>query len=548
MFKRALSLIISFVFLFSFFVSSFSFPVFADSSSGGGGSSRSEEVDDYGDGSSFFDAVKLAFGVMTDGEGGTPAANIPFIGSALDCALTSTGTTTVLNWLCAATGTIFTDTTMEQLNNRTSALFTNNGESIPLIDIMYLGKDGNLYFRDSFLEGFKSSLSQVEYDSGYAQIVPLKKANELYTYIVDHISNPSIISLFSRALSGETNPVIFYTSCDSYSNFTSVKYWQYNSFTQDALYSSLGEISYSNFISKVNGSGSIDVHRFDGAQFTFTYVDSNGFNSSKNTTTSAFSVAGSSSDFLGFSASRYSLIAPEPVTIYRTKAWAEYYLNGGASVISVDSPYSPYGAVNTFDSNYDELQKAYTNLAKDVSDGTKTLDDMSSDLSSLIKVSQDIEDDTGDIVDNTFSIISYLRRILSKLSDIGSKLTYSNVVGTVNAASNLISSIGSVLDDLFNSSDSFSLLDFVSNGISDTMKTVFPFSLSHDMLLIYELLSVEPQVPEINFHFSIDRLGFSYDFSYVADDFQNLAYITRFFSSIGFVILLINLTNKMLKK
>lgn len=66
--------------------------------------------------------------------------------------------------------------------------------------------------------------------------------------------------------------------------------------------------------------------------------------------------------------------------------------------------------------------------------------------------------------------------------------------------------------------------------------------------MILELFSVDAKVPQINFSFDLKRLGLSYDYSYTANDFEKLAYMTRFFSSVGFVMVLINLTNKILKK
>ena len=198
------------------------------------------------------------------------------------------------------------------------------------------------------------------------------------------------------------------------------------------------------------------------------------------------------------------------------------------------------------------MQKQYKQLAGEVASGNKTLKEINETLSN------DILDSVADVAQSVVQQTNYLKKILDEVKSISGKLTYSNVVGTVSAASNLLSAICDGLDSLFGGEEGgvFSLLDFVENYVLDgagntaasIMKKSFPFSLPHDFYLILELFSVDAKVPQINFSFDLKRLGLSYDYSYTANDFQKLAYMTRFFSSVGFVMVLINLTNKILKK
>ena len=201
---------------------------------------------------------------------------------------------------------------------------------------------------------------------------------------------------------------------------------------------------------------------------------------------------------------------------------------------------------------YQGLQKQYKELAGEVAAGNKTLKEINQTLSDQIL------DTVADISQDVAQQTNYLKKILEEIRSISGKLTYSNVVGTVTAAGSLLSSICDALDSLFGGEDGavFSLLDFVENHVlnesgqtaASIMKSVFPFSLPQDFYLILELLSVDPQTPQVHFKFELKRLNMSYDYTYVADDFAKLAYMTRFFSSVGFVLLLINFTNKILKK
>ena len=236
----------------------------------------------------------------------------------------------------------------------------------------------------------------------------------------------------------------------------------------------------------------------------------------------------------------------------------KFYSSGGTGVIRGNTYYALDNAQdldnifgNDWKAYYQGLQKQYKDLAGEVASGNKTLKEINQTLS------DEILDTVADISQDVTQQTNYLKKILNELESISGKLTYSNVVETVSAASNLLSAVCDVLDSLFSSDDGvFSLLDFVETYVLDgtgktiasVMQTVFPFSLPHDFYLILELLSVNPETPQVHFKFDLARLGMSYDYSYTANDFEKLAYMTRFFSSVGFVLLLINFTNKILKK
>ena len=244
---------------------------------------------------------------------------------------------------------------------------------------------------------------------------------------------------------------------------------------------------------------------------------------------------------------------------YRSVDYMQYYTSGGTGVIRGNTYYAMDNAQNPdnifgkdWKAYYQGLQKQYKELAGEVAAGNKTLKEINQTLSDQIL------DTVADISQDVAQQTNYLKKILEEIRSISGKLTYSNVVGTVSAASNLLSAICDGLDSLFGGEDGgiFSLLDFVENHVlnesgqtaASIMKTVFPFSLPQDFYLILELLSVDPQTPQVHFKFELERLNMSYDYTYVADDFAKLAYMTRFFSSVGFVLLLINFTNKILKK
>ena len=105
------------------------------------------------------------------------------------------------------------------------------------------------------------------------------------------------------------------------------------------------------------------------------------------------------------------------------------------------------------------MQKQYKQLAGEVASGNKTLKEINETLSN------DILDSVADVSQSVAQQTNYLKKILDEVKSISSKLTYSNVVGTVSAASNLLSAICDGLDSLFGGEEGgvFSLLDFVWN-------------------------------------------------------------------------------------
>lgn len=464
-------------------------------------------------------------------------------------------------FLCAvgSIGAIFSDeTTVKGCINQFKAIYGNSvADYDTMRKIFYIGKDGQLYFTDEFIETTKNIVDQASFENGVFS-VPFCTSDLVYqkalSFGILYLTNN-----VASCLSGDDSRLM--NCCYS----TAYKYFN-DGFSITGLYPVLTFNDYSSYLAFCNGRVSSVPTFFykynnDGpvllslpeSIFPWSSVpDSNGnFNRVNH---SPFNFNEGQSKFLTSNpgsddSSPFCFFAGVGTfEAYRSSDWLDFYMSGGTGVLRGNTYYKLDNAVNPDEvangsAIYKQLQEHYKTLAGEVKAGTKTLSEINQILS------DEILDTAKDIEQNTAVQANYLKKILNEVKDISKKLTYSNVVGTVNAATNLLSAIGDALDGLFESSEgTFKLLDFVQDGLSDTMRSVFPFSLPHDLLLIYEILAVDPKIPQVDFHFELARLGIKYDYTYVADDFTKLAYITRFFSSVGFVILLINLTNKMLKK
>ena len=536
--KRFLILFCSFLIFSCFCINSFSCPV----SAAGFGSHRGDYMDysrsDIDTEKTFLDS---AFDVLTD------AYNNPedFFSD--------------LFYYCLGTaGAIFSDdTTLLGVRNQWNALYNNALDSPEdLRKIFYYGTDGQLYFTDEFLSNTRDIVDQASFEHGVLSIpyctndgIPQKAYSAGIVFLSNNITaclngedsrfiHPSYSTSYPYFNDGFSIQNLYkvtpFSSYSHYRNFctgnssTSVQVIFYNANDQLSLFS-LSETIYPWFF---NPSSDGTFKRGNKSPFNFdSGTSSFSANSNINTTTyfPCFLGAGSFES-------------------YRSYDWLDYYVHGGTGVLRGNTYYALDNAIDedgllNGSALYDQLQEHYKDLSQQVASGNLTLSEMNKTLS------DEILDSLENIEQNTEVQTKYLKKIVDLLESISKKLTYSNVVGTVNAASNLLSSIGDALDSLFeDSGGDFNLLDFVADGLSDSMRSVFPFSLPHDLLLVYEILAVTPQIPEVVLHFDLARLGISFDYTYTANDFQKLAYVTRFFSSIGFVILLINLTDKMMKK
>lgn len=475
-------------------------------------------------------------------------------------------------------GAVFSDdTTLKSVKNQYNAIYANALSSPEeMRKIFYYGTDGQLYFTDDFLSQFRSIVDENSFNQGVYTLPLCTDDSVVQEYA--SIGALYLTNAITSALQG--NSVLLIPSLQ-HSNFGA--YYK-NSFSPGVDVSSLSLVlsfgtfsSYKNFCNPSSKSW--------GAYGACFYSDSSCTSSS--VPFSQYSTSHSSSGFAALddvlvnlaplsvgsvsgklcishtgengSNTAFYLFGAGNIECYSDVEHFKYYSSGGTGVIRGNTYYAldnKQDKDNIFGKDwktyYKGLQKQYKQLAGEVAAGNKTLKEINETLSN------DILDSVADVAQSVAQQTNYLKKILDEVKSISGKLTYSNVVGTVSAASNLLSAICDGLDSLFGGEDGgvFSLLDFVENYVLDgagntaasIMKKSFPFSIPHDFYLILELFSVDAKVPQINFSFDLKRLGLSYDYSYTANDFQKLAYMTRFFSSVGFVMVLINLTNKILKK
>lgn len=548
MLKRVLACFCSFLIVFSFCCQCFVVSAATEGSSGSGGHRG--------------DIIELDRSDL-DTEKTEAQINSDFISDFKDN--TTESLEDLFYYALGSVGAVFSDdTTLKSVKNQYNAIYANALSSPEeMRKIFYYGTDGQLYFTDDFLSQFRAIVDESSFNQGVFS-VPFCTNDKLVQFALG-VGCLSITNAVSSCLSGDDMRIM----CD----------WEPDYFNDGFSFSSLNVVlpfsSYSRYRSFCNNSASYSVS----ASF---YSDSNtllslpeqldpwychlvnGSFSKSNQLYYGVSLASGQSSF-NLYPSYYNIRGTlhfwglGTFEAYRTVDWMKYYASGGTGVIRGNTYYAldnKQDKDNIFGKDwktyYQGLQKQYKQLAGEVAAGNKTLKEINQTLSDQIL------DTVADISQDVAQQTNYLKKILDEVKSISGKLTYSNVVGTVSAASNLLSAICDGLDSLFGGDDGgvFSLLDFVENHVlnesgqtaASIMKSVFPFSLPQDFYLILELLSVDPQTPQVHFKFELKRLNMSYDYTYVADDFAKLAYMTRFFSSVGFVLLLINFTNKILKK
>lgn len=470
-----------------------------------------------------------------------------------------------LYYCLGSVGAVFSDeTTLKSVRNQFNAIYANALSSPEeMRKIFYYGTDGQVYFTDEFLENFRGITDKASYEQGVVA-VPGCTNDEVIQYYLG-IGALYLTNGITNGLNGNAPmamPGLGLTSASTFSvpfdisslglvcNFST--FAQYQNYCSGATSNGSGTLYFYNLSSFERQSISVDTYKSErSSDGSFSYASS--------TNVSSLSICNCQPNIVSKRDYRNYLFYSGTVECFTNLEYLKYYSSGGTGVIRGNTYYALDNAQNLDDimgkdwkTYYQGLQKQYKELAGEVAAGNKTLKEINQTLSDQIL------DTVADISQDVAQQTNYLKKILEEIRDISGKLTYSNVVGTVTAAGSLLSSICDALDSLFGGEDEavFSLLDFVENHIlnesgqtaASIMKTVFPFSLPHDFYLILELLSVDPQTPQVHFKFELKRLNMSYDYIYVADDFAKLAYMTRFFSSVGFVLLLINFTNKILKK
>lgn len=77
-------------------------------------------------------------------------------------------------------------------------------------------------------------------------------------------------------------------------------------------------------------------------------------------------------------------------------------------------------------------------------------------------------------------------------------------------------------------------------------KEKFPFCLPWDVYNVFANLVAEPEAPVFTIPFKFERLGIDYEFTIDLSEFEDIAKISRFFSSIAFVIFLILASRKLI--
>lgn len=473
----------------------------------------------------------------------------------------------VFHYCLGLTGAVFSDdTTLKSVYNQFRAIYGSD-DSETLEKIFYVGTDGQLYFTDDFLSNFRAIVDENAFNQGVFS-VPFSTDDNLfqkgYSFGCLSLSNT-----LNSCLSGEDMRLMngcysksykYFNTGFSFSDYSVVipfsDFSQYKKFCT-TLYNSGVKCYFYSGGTKLSLSSTVDpwysVPDSSTGEFKTYYHTTFSYSAGQSSFSVSSYPSSSSTDSWGS-----FFCGLGTFEAYRSVDTYTFYNSGGTGVIRGNTYYAldnKQDADNIMGRDwkayYQGLQKQYRQLAGEVKSGNKTLKEINQTLS------DEILDTVADISQDVTQQTNYLKKILNELESISGKLTYSNVVETVSAASNLLSAVCDVLDSLFSSDDGvFSLLDFVETYVLDgtgktiasVMQTVFPFSLPHDFYLILELLSVNPETPQVHFKFDLARLGMSYDYSYTANDFEKLAYMTRFFSSVGFVLLLINFTNKILKK
>lgn len=546
------TVVMSIFFCMSFFINTFSV-----SAAGGGGGHRGDFIE--------LDRADL------DTEKTQAQINSDFINDFTDN--TKESLEDLFYYALGTVGAVFSDdTTVKAVKNQYNAIYANALSSPEeMRKIFYYGTDGQLYFTNEFLSQFRAIVDENSFNQGVFSI-PYATNDDFYQSALS-IGCLAITNSITSCLNGYDSRLMIqygdyfntgFSTAGLYPVFPFSSFSDYRKFCDSSSSSFLNIYLYSSSTSKVISEPIYPWNKKPSAGSFSTVTTGN----AKYAT--FFSTPGNGLDYFTVSSyprepgyPRYTAYAGfvglGTFEVYRSVDHMQYYLSGGTGVIRGNTYYAldnKQDKDNIFGKDwkayYQGLQKQYKQLAGEVASGNKTLKEINETLSN------DILDSVADVAQSVTQQTNYLKKILDEVKSISSKLTYSNVVGTVSAASNLLSAICDGLDSLFGGEDGgvFSLLDFVENYVLDgagntaasIMKKSFPFSLPHDFYLILELFSVDAKVPQINFSFDLKRLGLSYDFSYTANDFEKLAYMTRFFSSVGFVMILINLTNKILKK
>lgn len=554
MLKRVLACFCSFLIVFSFCCQCFVVSAATEGSSGGGGHRG--------------DIIELDRSDL-DTEKTEAQINSDFLSDFKDN--TAESLEDLFYYALGSVGAVFSDdTTLKSVKNQYNAIYANALSSPEeMRKIFYYGTDGQLYFTDEFLSQFRNLVDKSSFEQG--------------VFSVPCVTNDKMVqTALSYGVLAVTNAV---TSCLQGNDFRIMQDWDTRKYFNDGFsfsgyYPVLAFQSfsrYSDFCNKNNSSYTVSTSFYSlsdsGAVLLslpeqidpwYCVPSSSGTYSRTSDTYYSSSFPAGKSVFDVYPSGYNVMNNPHfwglgTFEAYRSVDWLNFYTSGGTGVIRGNTYYAldnKQDADNIFGKDwktyYQGLQKQYKELAGEVAAGNKTLKEINQTLSDQIL------DTVADISQDVAQQTNYLKKILEEIRNISGKLTYSNVVGTVSAASNLLSAICDGLDSLFGGEDGgiFSLLDFVENHVlnesgqtaASIMKSVFPFSLPQDFYLILELLSVDPQTPQVHFKFELKRLNMSYDYTYVADDFAKLAYMTRFFSSVGFVLLLINFTNKILKK
>lgn len=554
MLKRVLACFCSFLIVFSFCCQCFVVSAATEGSSGGGGHRG--------------DIIELDRSDL-DTEKTEAQINSDFLSDFKDN--TAESLEDLFYYALGSVGAVFSDdTTLKSVKNQYNAIYANALSSPEeMRKIFYYGTDGQLYFTDEFLSQFRNLVDKSSFEQG--------------VFSVPCVTNDKMVqTALSYGVLAVTNAV---TSCLQGNDFRIMQDWDTRKYFNDGFsfsgyYPVLAFQSfsrYSDFCNKNNSSYTVSTSFYSlsdsGAVLLslpeqidpwYCVPSSSGTYSRTSDTYYSSSFPAGKSVFDVYPSGYNVVNNPHfwglgTFEAYRSVDWLNFYTSGGTGVIRGNTYYAldnKQDADNIFGKDwktyYQGLQKQYKELAGEVAAGNKTLKEINQTLSDQIL------DTVADISQDVAQQTNYLKKILEEIRNISGKLTYSNVVGTVSAASNLLSAICDGLDSLFGGEDGgiFSLLDFVENHVlnesgqtaASIMKSVFPFSLPQDFYLILELLSVDPQTPQVHFKFELKRLNMSYDYTYVADDFAKLAYMTRFFSSVGFVLLLINFTNKILKK
>lgn len=554
---KKIATLITTVVMFIFFCTSFFINTFSVSAAGGGGGHRGDIIE--------LDRADL------DTEKTQAQINSDFINDFTDN--TKESLEDLFYFALGTVGAVFSDdTTVKAVKNQYNAIYANALSSPEeMRKIFYYGTDGQLYFTNEFLSQFRAIVDESSFNQGVFSI-PYATNEDFYQSALS-IGCLAITNSITSCLNGDDSRLMIqygdyfntgFSTAGLYPVFPFSSFSDYRKFCDSSSSSFLNIYLYSSSTSKVISEPIYPWNKNPSAGSFSTVTTGN----AKYAT--FFSTSGNGLDY--FTVSNYprepgyprytayaGFVGLGTFEVYRSVDHMQYYLSGGTGVIRGNTYYAldnKQDKDNIFGKDwktyYQGLQKQYKQLAGEVASGNKTLKEINETLSN------DILDSVADVAQSVTQQTNYLKKILDEVKSISSKLTYSNVVGTVSAASNLLSAICDGLDSLFGGEDGgvFSLLDFVENYVLDgagntaasIMKKSFPFSLPHDFYLILEIFSVDAKVPQIDFSFDLKRLGISYDYSYTANDFEKLAYMTRFFSSVGFVMVLINLTNKILKK